>query len=151
MHLQAQNYEKIICMIWMAYGPRQQNTSAENAYLPFQELNNYLQLYQLWTIILLLCLYLRSYVKLMFMCQQADCPAAPETTTLTTNDIVINKLTQILSYLRQGRRDKKKKKEKGMSMCSKTLVNSNLLMKCDVSRWHWPLTVNRELCGLNIE
>ena len=35
-------------------------------------------------------------------------------TTLTTNDIVINKLTQILSYLRQGKRDKKKKlKEKG--------------------------------------
>ena len=37
------------------------------------------------------------------------------TTTLTTNDIVINKLTQILSYLRQGRRESKKlkKKEKG--------------------------------------
>lgn len=35
-------------------------------------------------------------------------------TTLTTNDIVINKLTQILSYLRQGMRGKKlKKKEKG--------------------------------------
>ncbi|XP_067928502.1 protein Red-like [Watersipora subatra] len=43
---------------------------------------------------------------------KADCPAAPETATLTTNDIVINKLTQILSYLRQGRRDKKKRKEK---------------------------------------
>ena len=37
------------------------------------------------------------------------------TTTLTTNDIVINKLTQILSYLRQGKRELKKlkKKEKG--------------------------------------
>uniref|UniRef100_A0A8C9WR63 IK cytokine n=1 Tax=Scleropages formosus TaxID=113540 RepID=A0A8C9WR63_SCLFO len=35
-------------------------------------------------------------------------------TTLTTNDIVISKLTQILSYLRQGTRNKKmKKKEKG--------------------------------------
>lgn len=35
------------------------------------------------------------------------------TTTLTTNDIVINKLTQILSYLRQGRNSKKLKKLKG--------------------------------------
>jgi len=35
------------------------------------------------------------------------------TTTLTNNDIVINKLTQILSYLRQGRRDRKKRKDKG--------------------------------------
>ncbi len=32
--------------------------------------------------------------------------------TLSTNDIVINKLTQILSYLRAGSRNKKKKKEK---------------------------------------
>lgn len=37
-------------------------------------------------------------------------------TTLTTNDIVISKLTQILSYLRQGTRNKKlKKKDKGIS------------------------------------
>lgn len=33
-------------------------------------------------------------------------------TTLSTNDIVINKLTQILSYLRAGSRTKKKKKDK---------------------------------------
>eukprot|EP00095_Tigriopus_kingsejongensis_P005210 maker-scaffold408_size180710-snap-gene-0.38 protein:Tk05210 transcript:maker-scaffold408_size180710-snap-gene-0.38-mRNA-1 annotation:"red protein (ik factor) (cytokine ik)" len=32
--------------------------------------------------------------------------------TLSTNDIVINKLTQILSYLRAGKSNKKKKKEK---------------------------------------
>ena len=32
--------------------------------------------------------------------------------TLSTNDIVINKLTQILSYLRAGNRTKRKKKEK---------------------------------------
>jgi len=32
--------------------------------------------------------------------------------TLSTNDIVINKLTQILSYLRAGARSKKKKKDK---------------------------------------
>ncbi len=35
--------------------------------------------------------------------------------TLSTNDIVINKLTQILSYLRAGSRNKKKKKEKLLS------------------------------------
>lgn len=33
---------------------------------------------------------------------KADIPSIESTTTLTTNDIVINKLTQILSYLRQG-------------------------------------------------
>ena len=44
---------------------------------------------------------------------KADCPSIEATTTLSTNDIVINKLTQILSYLRQGRRDRKRKmKEK---------------------------------------
>ena len=38
-------------------------------------------------------------------------------TTLSTNDIVINKLTQILSYLRQGRSSKKsKKRDKGKQM-----------------------------------
>lgn len=34
---------------------------------------------------------------------------------LTTNDIVINKLTQILSYLRHGKRDAKKLKKKGLT------------------------------------
>ena len=42
---------------------------------------------------------------------KADCPSLEATTTLTTNDIVINKLTQILSYLRQGRRESKKLKK----------------------------------------
>merc|ERR1712200_328328 len=32
--------------------------------------------------------------------------------TLSTNDIVVNKLTQILSYLRAGSRNNKKKKDK---------------------------------------
>lgn len=41
---------------------------------------------------------------------KADCPSTESTTTLTTNDIVINKLTQILSYLRQGNRKGKKNK-----------------------------------------
>ncbi|MBN3297362.1 RED protein, partial [Amia calva] len=46
---------------------------------------------------------------------KADCPTMEAAqTTLTTNDIVISKLTQILSYLRQGTRNKKmKKKERG--------------------------------------
>uniref|UniRef100_A0A2I3HF19 RED-like N-terminal domain-containing protein n=1 Tax=Nomascus leucogenys TaxID=61853 RepID=A0A2I3HF19_NOMLE len=44
---------------------------------------------------------------------RADCPTMEAQTTLTTNDIVISKLTQILSYLRQGTRNKKLKKDKG--------------------------------------
>lgn len=42
---------------------------------------------------------------------------APQVTTLTTNDIVINKLTQILSYLRQGARAGKKgrKRDRGVA------------------------------------
>ncbi|KAL7854271.1 hypothetical protein AOLI_G00211150 [Acnodon oligacanthus] len=45
---------------------------------------------------------------------KADCPTMEAQTTLTTNDIVISKLTQILSYLRQGTRNKKlKRKDKG--------------------------------------
>jgi len=44
---------------------------------------------------------------------KADCPSLEATTTLTNNDIVINKLTQILSYLRQGRLDRRKRKDKG--------------------------------------
>ncbi|GAB1603986.1 protein Red-like [Argonauta hians] len=43
---------------------------------------------------------------------KTDCPIPESDTTLTTNDIVINKLTQILSYLRQGRRENKKLKKK---------------------------------------
>nr|XP_022920431.1 protein Red [Onthophagus taurus]XP_022920432.1 protein Red [Onthophagus taurus] len=42
---------------------------------------------------------------------RADVPALESTTTLSTNDIVINKLTQILSYLRQGNRKGKKGKK----------------------------------------
>lgn len=45
---------------------------------------------------------------------KADCPNIESMTCLSTNDIVINKLTQILSYLRQGgsRKNKKTKTEK---------------------------------------
>lgn len=41
---------------------------------------------------------------------KAEIPSMESTATLTTNDIVINKLTQILSYLRQGNRKGKKNK-----------------------------------------
>ncbi|GLH10552.1 Protein Red [Gryllus bimaculatus] len=45
---------------------------------------------------------------------RVEVPSLEATATLTTNDIVINKLAQILSYLRQGGRSKKsKKKDKG--------------------------------------
>jgi len=40
--------------------------------------------------------------------------------TLSTNDIVINKLTQILSYLRAGSRNKKKKKDRLVGMLDGT-------------------------------
>lgn len=42
---------------------------------------------------------------------KADVPTIDSTPTLTTNDIVINKLAQILSYLRQGNRHGKKGKK----------------------------------------
>lgn len=42
---------------------------------------------------------------------KADVPTVDTTPTLTTNDIVINKLAQILSYLRQGSRHNKKGKK----------------------------------------
>ena len=50
------------------------------------------------------------------------CFSLQATTTLTTNDIVINKLTQILSYLRQGRRESKKLKKKEKGGCTLLLI-----------------------------
>lgn len=43
---------------------------------------------------------------------KAETMASVELHTLNTNDIVVNKLTQIFSYLRQGGKKKNKKKEK---------------------------------------
>lgn len=40
--------------------------------------------------------------------------ASAELNTLNTNDIVVNKLTQIFSYLRQGGKKKNKKRDKGV-------------------------------------
>ncbi|XP_065334776.1 protein Red [Cloeon dipterum] len=42
---------------------------------------------------------------------RADCPGQEAQATLSTNDIVINKLAQILSYLRQGKNQSKKAKK----------------------------------------
>ncbi|XP_071509960.1 protein Red-like [Diadema antillarum] len=58
--------------------------------------------------------YAETDIPTTVMRSKADCPTVESQTTLTTNDIVINKLTQILSYLRQGQRGRKlKKKDKG--------------------------------------
>lgn len=56
--------------------------------------------------------FAESDVPTTLIRSKVDCPAPESDTTLTTNDIVINKLTQILSYLRQGRRENKKLKKK---------------------------------------
>lgn len=48
-----------------------------------------------------------------------------DTQTLTTNDIVINKLSQILSYLRQGGKGKKNKKR--VSICYVLLTLQSLI------------------------
>ena len=55
-----------------------------------------------------------SDVPITSVRSKADCPTNENNATLTTNDIVINKLTQILSYLRHGKRDAKKLKKKGL-------------------------------------
>ncbi|CAG9854328.1 unnamed protein product [Phyllotreta striolata] len=52
-----------------------------------------------------------------------EVPSFELTTTVTTNDIVINKLTQILSYLRQGNR-KNKKSKKGLPESSKDYTDT---------------------------
>ncbi|KFM71946.1 Protein Red, partial [Stegodyphus mimosarum] len=58
--------------------------------------------------------YAESDIPTTLLRSKADCPSFESQTTLTTNDIVIKKLTQILSYLRQGLHNKKaKKREKG--------------------------------------
>lgn len=44
---------------------------------------------------------------------KVECPNNESLASMTTNDIVINKLTQILSYLRHSKKDAKKGKKKG--------------------------------------
>ncbi|KAI1280566.1 Protein Red [Halotydeus destructor] len=52
---------------------------------------------------------------------KADCPNWDSISTLSTNDIVINKLTQILSYLRTGGK-KKNKKDKDRQQSNDTVT-----------------------------
>jgi IK cytokine len=53
--------------------------------------------------------YAESDIPTTLIRSKADCPLEAEgLATLTTNDIVINKLAQILSYLRQGTKSSKK-------------------------------------------
>lgn len=56
--------------------------------------------------------YAESDIPTTLIRSKKDCPNLESHTTLTTNDIVINKLTQILSYLRQGLHNRKGKKNK---------------------------------------
>lgn len=56
--------------------------------------------------------YAESDIPTTLIRSKADCPGIETQATLTTNDIVINKLTQILLYLRQGTRGGKKVKKK---------------------------------------
>ncbi|XP_041947939.1 protein Red isoform X2 [Alosa pseudoharengus] len=57
---------------------------------------------------------------------KADCPTMEAQTTLTTNDIVISKLTQILSYLRQGTRNKKLKKKDKVKLDEKKAPEADI-------------------------
>lgn len=58
--------------------------------------------------------YAESDIPTTLIRSKKDCPNFESSTTLTTNDIVINKLTQILSYLRQGLHNRRgRKKGKG--------------------------------------
>lgn len=58
--------------------------------------------------------YAESDIPTTLMRSKADCPSFESQTTLTTNDIVIKKLTETLSYLRQGLHNKRgRRKDKG--------------------------------------
>nr|CAB3255726.1 protein Red-like [Phallusia mammillata] len=64
--------------------------------------------------------YNESDIPTTLIRSKSDCPNLETHTTLSTNDIVINKLTQILAYLRQGTKDKhRRKKEKRSKMDDK--------------------------------
>jgi IK cytokine len=62
--------------------------------------------------------YAESDIPTTLIRSKADVPLAEGQATLTTNDIVINKLAQILSYLRQGAKTKKKKANKEAASAS---------------------------------
>ena len=68
-----------------------------------------------------------SHFDKMFIVCVALLINGPQVTTLTTNDIVINKLTQILSYLRQGARMGKKGRKRDRGLAAKGLPKEDLL------------------------
>ena len=74
---------------------------------------------------------------------KADCPNNESHNSLTTNDIVINKLTQILSYLRNGKRDAKKNKKKLPTKMDELESNKNdpasnlKYVSCDFEPFVW--------------
>lgn len=65
-----------------------------------------------------------------------EVPTIESTTTLTTNDIVINKLAQILNYLRAGPRHHKKSRKRDNKHVSKFLVFFKLVAKRFLSDDH---------------
>ncbi|KAJ7385161.1 hypothetical protein OS493_017538, partial [Desmophyllum pertusum] len=67
--------------------------------------------------------YAESDIPTTLMRSKADCPGIETQATLTTNDIVINKLTQILLYLRQGTRGGKKVKKKDKGKDKERMIN----------------------------
>lgn len=71
---------------------------------------------------------------------KADVPSVEEKPTLTTNDIVINKLAQILSYLRQGQRHSKKLKKKEKFQAS--------ILLCD--NYYYGILGNRFIFRVNL-
>merc|ERR1711953_1609558 len=54
--------------------------------------------------------YAESDIPTTLMRSKADCPDAQDNLSKSQNDIVLNKLTQILSYIRTGNKKKNKKK-----------------------------------------
>lgn len=70
--------------------------------------------------------YAETDIPTISIRSKADCPVLENQSTVTTNDIVINKLTQILSYLRQGVRANRKSKKKDGSKGRKTFQEESI-------------------------
>ena len=51
-----------------------------------------------------------EYINLFISFTKADCPDLMDNLSKSQNDVVLNKLTQILSYIRTGNKKKNKKK-----------------------------------------
>ena len=82
-----------------------------------------------------------SDIPVTLMRSKAECPtesihaANNSSSTLTTNDIVINKLVQILSYLRQsgsGKKDLKKLKKAGLPISKPSIEEAPIKKEDDI-------------------